>query len=405
MGGSLLIPPSAARVLDNFGAWERILAADLAPTTHTTYRYADGEVLESINYAALQSRFGYPVMAVTRERYQRELFLEAINAGVEVRFACRVRHINETGPSVILTSGEHIEGDLIIGADGIKSTVRTVVLGSNDVEPIPEAVAYQFEVPSQAMKSSPVTAPLMEGSLIHSWYGPDRHLISGTSSRGDSYVVTVTVYPAADDNIADTLNVLAANTSSSYRHGDVSSLIKRVEMFEPRVRKIAELVKPEDCFLWKLAYIPKLDSWVSPSGRVTILGDAAHAMVPHLGMGAATAVEDGGVLVECLGRARSPDDIPLALSAYQKIRKPRAEQIQSAALATGIYKALKDGTEQRQRDRKMAERMDPGNPKHESWKAGGGLDWLYAYDVVESSKKELDTIFGAERRRNKIARL
>lgn len=60
MGGSLLIPPSAARVLDNFGAWERILAADLAPTTHTTYRYADGEVLESINYTALQSRFGYP---------------------------------------------------------------------------------------------------------------------------------------------------------------------------------------------------------------------------------------------------------------------------------------------------------------------------------------------------------
>jgi salicylate hydroxylase len=60
MGGSLLIPPSAGRVLDNFGVWERILAADIAPATHTTYRYSDGDVLEIISYDALQSRFGYP---------------------------------------------------------------------------------------------------------------------------------------------------------------------------------------------------------------------------------------------------------------------------------------------------------------------------------------------------------
>jgi len=64
--------------------------------------------------------------------------------------------------------------------------------------------------------------------------------------------------------------------------------------------------------------------------------------------------------------------------------KPRAEQIQAAALAAGIYKALKDGTKQRERDRKMKERMDPSNPRHESWKAGSALDWLYAYDVVDS---------------------
>jgi salicylate hydroxylase len=88
--------------------------------------------------------------------------------------------------------------------------------------------------------------------------------------------------------------------------------------------------------------------------------------------------------VECLGHARSAEDIPLALSAYQRIRKPRAEQIQAAALAAGIYKALKDGTKQRERDRKMKERMDPSNPRHESWKAGSALDWLYAYDVVDS---------------------
>lgn len=60
MGGSLLIPPSAARVLDDFGVWKKILAGENAPSSHTTFRYADGQVLESVSFAAMESRFGYP---------------------------------------------------------------------------------------------------------------------------------------------------------------------------------------------------------------------------------------------------------------------------------------------------------------------------------------------------------
>jgi salicylate hydroxylase len=158
------------------------------------------------------------------------------------------------------------------------------VLRHRDVEPIPEAVAYQFKVSSQAMKSNPVTTALMEDSAIHSWYGPGRQLISGSSSRGEGYAVTLTIYTKENDAVSDSLDVLVANSSSSYRKGDVYAMRKSVEMFEPRVRQITEMAQPEDCFLWKLAHIPKLDSWVSHSGKVTILGDAAHAMVPHLGM-------------------------------------------------------------------------------------------------------------------------
>lgn len=95
-------------------------------------------------------------------------------------------------------------------------------------------------------------------------------------------------------------------------------------------------------------------------------------------------MEDGGVLAECIGCVRSLDDIPLALSAYQSIRRPRAEQIQAAALAAGVYKALDDGIEQRDRDRKLAKRMNPNNPEYEAWIAGSGLEWLYAYHFVDA---------------------
>lgn len=133
------------------------------------------------------------------------------------------------------------------------------------------------------MKSSPVTGPLMKGSLMHSWYGPGRQLVAGSSNSGDYYAVTLTVYPTKH-GISDSLDVLGANSNSSYRRGNIYSMRKSVEMFETRVRRFIEMVKPGDCFLWKLAYLPKLPSWMSLCGKITVLGDAAHAMVPHLGM-------------------------------------------------------------------------------------------------------------------------
>lgn len=168
--------------------------------------------------------------------------------------------------------------------EGIKSTIRPSVLGGHDVEPIPEAVAYQFKVPAEVMKTDPKTASLVESGAMQSWYGPGRQIIGGPSSHGAYYVVTLTVYPKDGDNIADSLDIISANSSSSYRLGDIYTMRKSIAMYEYRVRKFVEMVKPDDCFLWKLAHLPKLNTWVSPSGKTAVLGDAAHGMVPHLGM-------------------------------------------------------------------------------------------------------------------------
>jgi salicylate hydroxylase len=151
-------------------------------------------------------------------------------------------------------------------------------------------------------------------------------MICGSDGSG-SYRVTLTICPSGSDKTADSLDLLVANSSSSNKKGSIQSLREAVSMFEPRVRKFAELVKPDDCFLWKIAHLPPLPTWVSRSGKVAVLGDAAHAMVPHLGMGAASAVEDGGVLAECLSRAKSVSDIPRALQTYEKTRKTRTERI------------------------------------------------------------------------------
>lgn len=105
-------------------------------------------------------------------------------------------------------------------------------------------------------------------------------MISGSDTSSTFYRMTLIFYPSSSLTSED---VLAANSSSSYRLGSTKSLRELVSDFEPRVKKLVELVKPEDCFLWKIAHLPKLKSWVSRSGKIVLLGDAAHAMVPHLG--------------------------------------------------------------------------------------------------------------------------
>jgi len=105
-------------------------------------------------------------------------------------------------------------------------------------------------------------------------------MISGSDTSSSFYRMTLIFYPSSTLTSED---VLAANSSSSYRLGSTVSFRELVSDFEPRVRKLAELVQPEDCFLWKIAHLPKLKTWANGSGRVVLLGDAAHAMVPHLG--------------------------------------------------------------------------------------------------------------------------
>jgi len=123
-----------------------------------------------------------------------------------------------------------------------------------------------------------------------------------------------------------------------------------------------------------------------------LLGDAAHAMSPHLGQGAAMTIEDGGVLSECLAHASSLDDIPRAAKVYEKVQKKRTEKVKKAADISGVWKTMAGGPKQRRRDEGFMKRMERGD-KYEFWRASGHLAWIYGWDFKLEAGKELDRVF------------
>jgi salicylate hydroxylase len=106
-------------------------------------------------------------------------------------------------------------------------------------------------------------------------------------------------------------------------------------------------------------------------GRVTLLGDAAHAMLPYMAQGAAQSIEDAAVLAKCLARA-DRNDIGMALRRYEEIRKPRTSRCQDGSRQNGFTMHLPDGEEQHRRDASFSDTIMAGVTNR---------TWLYSHDV------------------------
>jgi salicylate hydroxylase len=149
--------------------------------------------------------------------------------------------------------------------------------------------------------------------------------------------------------------------------GDVKDLRAAFVDWDPNLRAIIETI--EETFIWGLFDRAPLASW--SMGRVTLLGDACHPMLPFMAQGAAQALEDGVSLAACLAKI---SDVPAALRHYEKMRLPRTSRMQGMSAANKTRFHLPDGPAQKERDAKMA----TGGTDY-SIKA---IAWVYNYDAA-----------------------
>lgn len=392
IGAGIQIPPNSSRILEAYGLGDKLREQVAWPRNIAIKRYATGEILgKTPLHPRLSEQYGHPYWLIHRADYQRILYEEALELGVQVRLSAPVVSIDTEKPSVTISNGTEIVGDVVVGADGIRSKVREFILPDHVIKPNPTAnCAYRATVPVELMSADVDTAALMTDLNSNAWIGNQRHVMAYPIRQGAMYNL-VMCHPGQ------------AKPGVWNEPGDVQQMRETYSQFDPLIRKV--IGKVTSCLRWTLADLPPLPTWLSKSGKVVLIGDAAHAMVPFLAQGASMSIEDGPALAECLSRVKEIQDIPKYLAVFENLRKPRCEKMQLCSRLNGQMWHLPDGPQQEERDKVFArdDFAEDVDAEIESVQQGENVNpwsdrdfqpWLFGYDVVQEARRVLGDMDG-----------
>jgi salicylate hydroxylase len=203
-----------------------------------------------------------------------------------MRVRSRVVSCNAEGGNVTLESGELLTADLIVGADGIKSVVRSAVLGEEATVSVTGFSAYRFMVPVKELEAQEGFSEVIDPKSPQTTMvvGHDRRLIMGPA-RNASIFGVVALLP--DENMSE-----SSHDTSWVTRGSREMMLESFKVFPEWIKQLLRQAK--DAGLWQLRDLDPLTTWYR--GRTIIVGDAAHAMLPTQGQGASQAVEDAEAL-------------------------------------------------------------------------------------------------------------
>ena len=319
--------------------------------------------------------FGSPYYLIHRADLVQLLVRTAENHGnITIRTKCRVTSYDFEKPSVKLETGEEVSADLIIAADGIKSSVRDTING----RPLPPQdtgdVAYRILVPAQPLLDDPTMAHLVKEPWATHWMGPEGHAVGYPLREGELYNIIIDVTHGSDlgEPLPDDEQVWKSTRSNR-------ELVERFKDWCPEVRELCAMTG--EYLKWKLADFDQLDRWVHPSGKVALLGDSCHPMMPYLAQGSAQATEDAATLATAVEQCTSVEE---TLNVYESQRKPRSTYVARNTRVLQDWLHLYDGPARDARDRMMLS-DDENNPIF--WGNTMRKNWLFGHDATRLSSK------------------
>jgi 6-hydroxynicotinate 3-monooxygenase len=329
IGAGIQMMPNSMKVLRRIGIEARVRASSFEPYSHLNRQWDTGEVMRELPMP--ESLFGAPYLCMHRGDLHEAL--ASVLPDDIIHRGKKLVGLDERGGRVTLTfdDGDRgAEADVVIGADGVHSIVRDIIVG-------PDAPIHKGRIAYRAVFLSALMRGKDVGNSRTKWWGTDRHIVIYYTRRDKSEIYFVTSVPEPAEWLT---------RESWSATGDVRELRKAYEGFHADVRAVLEACP--DCHKWAILEREPLPKW--SDGRVVLLGDACHPMTPYMAQGAATAMEDAAVLARCLAEAEG--DARSAFTRYETHRKPRTSRIQAISSAN-------------------------------TWMKGGSDDtsWLYAYDA------------------------
>ena len=325
IGAGIQLSPNCARVLHHLGLGPALEGIAVRPDALESRHWADGRLLGSYSVNGTPLRYGAPHYLVYRPDLL-DVLMGAMPAGV-VQLGRRATGLHQDGASatVEFADGGSATADFVIGADGIHSVIRSALFGDS-LPSFSGTVAYRGRV--RAAKVSGLRIP----NTSTKWWGPvpEHHLVH---------------YHMAGYMLVNVVGVVPEQwrTESWAAKGKVSDLVAAFSDFHSPVPELASAL--DEVYKFGIYDRAPLDEWTS--GRVSLLGDASHPMVPFMAQGAAMAIEDAAILARCLTGAA---DVRDALLCYSRTRRERASRMQSGS------------------------RSDTSG----TW---GSRDWVYGYDA------------------------
>lgn len=318
VGAGITLSPNSSRVLRHLGLGDAIDRLGVVPGVQWVQSWATGEVLRRFERGPeLHRRYGAPYVHLHRADLHGLLVdaLESARPGT-IRLGHRLTGIDSSG-SMRFEDGAHASAEIVVGADGLRSAVRAALFGE-DRPLFTGQVAWRGVVPVEDLPEPLRATP----PGIH--IGPER-LFMRYPMRGGSLI-----------NYAAFVELRGWEEESWSIPSSTGELLAHFEGWDPFVRTLITATPPDRIHKWALHAREPLATWIA--GRVTLLGDAAHAMLPFMGQGAATAIEDAMVLARALD-AYSPDE---ALTRYEAARKDRTAMVQTQSRLLGLRYQGKD---------------------------------------------------------------
>ncbi|KAK0670213.1 putative zeaxanthin epoxidase [Cercophora samala] len=340
----------------------RSLCIDLTEYGFRIHKYDTGEVV--YHQPTPPQREEAPVFNGHRGELHEVVFNYARDElGIPIHLGQHVDEYFETEDKagIVLKSGERVEADIVIGADGVRSKARELVLGYVDKPKSSGYAVWRAWFSNKDMIADPRTKEFCEnGDTFNGWIGPDVHFLFSTIKGGKDCCWVLT---HKDEHDID--------ESWSFP-GKLEDVYKVLEGWDPVCKAIVE--KTPSLVDWKLVYRDPLPTWVSKHARILLLGDAAHPFLPTSAQGATQAMEDGVTIAVALKRG-GKEGVPAAVRAHQELRYERVGAVQ------------KTGESTRDRWHKTDWETVKTNPKSIEFPRE---DWIHGFDAEKYAEDNYD---------------